>query len=1032
MKGTLSDLASLIGVGLRGLRSRLLLTVGSVLLAAIAVAAAVVGPMYQSASAASYVVTRLRAEPNFVTGLTVDYAPEAPVNSAQAGRRAVRAIDPAAVTEFRAPERSLWARRLPIATWSTPGPPLATLLAEPGICSRLVVTGRCPTSAGQMLMLESDAAYTHTHLGDLVEVDGVSRPLRVVGTYRLPTTGAGWFNTARFTSVLSQPTQDGYTPYFPAPFVVVPSTVTGLGPGQWFVRMDYRLLVPPSTTLDDLRQAAHEVSRLPTLVASYHAFGSLTLEPGNALRSVVGEADARSQTAEQTVTPAVVSLILVALVLLGRLLSAAMGLRQPELALASLRGMGRRQLWVLGIFEPVLMLAVATPVGVALGYLAGRLLAAAWLVPGLPVEFETTSVWFAVGVLTASLGVAVLTVRAATAEPLSVQISNVRRPTRSGRWVVLIRLTLIAAAVAMLGGTLWSGHRSKPDTVDLLLPVLLAVAAGLLASLGAATAARWWAGRSARRRGVAGYVASRTIARRREGTLVVLPLTAALAIAVFAAGIYQTAASWRASDAATIVGADTAFQVRFPLSQAVALTHRLDPNGNWLMAVGANSDINGSKVIVDAPRLPRVAVWPSSWTPGVSVRDVARELSPVRPTLTLVGRRIQMTVSNRVSGDHATVLVSVDISAPSGKASHIYLGPYPHGQSTASASMPCRSGCEVTGLSVSAPTTNGETMQGTLTISQVRVDGTPMPYATGIGWRGIADPTFVYGAPSVENTQVAGSTLTVQLDSHGRPVVAMLTPRDVPPVLPVLMGRAARPHVVASHGDDLTVATSVGANAHVHSVGTTESMPVLGPAAMLVDDTMYFRANLIFDADTKVSILARSDTPRNILEELAAHGITQRTTLQQVRHTLDQDPYALALNLYLVVTVIVILLACAGLAANMAIQIPARRRDAASLRVVGLRRRSIVTSVASEFAVVLGAAAVAGILAGALSQYVVVRTVTLGYADTLLTPRVLPSLNLTAVAALLAVALAVLLCLAVLLGALTIRGARTATLREDL
>jgi putative ABC transport system permease protein len=370
--------------------------------------------------------------------------------------------------------------------------------------------------------------------------------------------------------------------------------------------------------------------------------------------------------------------------------------------------------------------------------------------------------------------------------------------------------------------------------------------------------------------------------------------------------------------------------------------------------------------------------------------------------------------------------------APSGEASHIYLGPYPHGQTTASASMPCQSRCEVTGLTVSAPSTNGEAMHGTLTISQVRVDGAQMPYVTRIGWRGVADPTFVYGAPSVDSTHVAGSTLTVQVDSHGRPVVAMLTPRDVPPVLPVLMGRTAQPHVVASHGDNLTVATSVGVNVHVRSVGTTESMPILGPGAMLVDDTMYTRANQIFDADTQVSILARSDTPQNILKELAAHGITQRTTLKQVRHTLDQDPYALALNLYLVVTGIVILLAFAGLAANMAIQIPARRRDAASLRVVGLRRRSIVTSVASEFTVVLGAAAVAGILAGALSQYVVVRTVTLGYADSILTPRVLPSLNLTAVAALLAGALAVLLCLAVLLGGLTVRGARTATLRENL
>ena len=95
------------------------------------------------------------------------------------------------------------------------------------------------------------------------------------------------------------------------------------------------------------------------------------------------------------------------------------------------------------------------------------------------------------------------------------------------------------------------------------------------------------------------------------------------------------------------------------------------------------------------------------------------------------------------------------------------------------------------------------------------------------------------------------------------------------------------------------------------------------------------------------------------------------------------------------VTVLVILLAFAGLAANLAVQLPSRRRDAASLRVVGVRTRSIMVGVVAEFLLVLGAAALAGIAAGALAQYVVVRTVTLGFADTELTPRVLPSFHLT-------------------------------------
>lgn len=584
MKGSRSDLAALVGTGLRGLRSRLLLTAGSVLLAAIAMAAAVVGPMYQSASAASFLVSNLRAQPYFVTGVTFDYRPPARVNSTRAQEEALQAVGPAMRRHFQDPELSVWSLRLPVLTHRFAVQAAeATLLAEPGICRRLVVTGRCPSRVGEMLMLASDAAYTDTSTGDRVEIASLPRPVTVVGTYRLRTSDSEWFDPTRFTSIPPQPSRAGRTPYVPGPFVVTESTVTELapvrtprlptgGPASWYVRMDYRLQIPASLTLADLEQAAQQVARLPTLVGSTETGGSLSLELGNALKSVVREVEARRVTAEQTVTPAVVSLILVALVLLVRLLSSAMELRRPELALASLRGIGRPQLWVLAMLEPVLMLAMATPVGIGLGYLAGRVLAAEWLVPGLPVVFGLASLWFAIGVLGASLVAAVLAVRSATTEPLSAQIASVRRPAKSSRWGVLARLALVAGAAAVLAATLWSGKRSEPTATDLLLPILLAVAAGVLMSLAAARAARWWAARSVRRQGVAGYVAARTIARRREGTWVILPLTAALAISVFAGGIYSAAANWRASDAATRVGAEMAFPVNLPLAQAVALT----------------------------------------------------------------------------------------------------------------------------------------------------------------------------------------------------------------------------------------------------------------------------------------------------------------------------------------------------------------------------------------------------------------------------------------------------------------------------
>jgi predicted lysophospholipase L1 biosynthesis ABC-type transport system permease subunit len=199
----------------------------------------------------------------------------------------------------------------------------------------------------------------------------------------------------------------------------------------------------------------------------------------------------------------------------------------------------------------------------------------------------------------------------------------------------------------------------------------------------------------------------------------------------------------------------------------------------------------------------------------------------------------------------------------------------------------------------------------------------------------------------------------------------------------------------------------------------------------MMDFTAFIRSASQSNSDTQVFVWARADTPKRILDALAVRGLANPTTEVQTKHVLDQDAFALALRLYAVVTGLVILLAFAGLAANLAVQLPARRRDAASLRVVGVKRRSVMVGVVQEFVVVLGAAALAGVAAGGVAQYVVVRTVTLGFVDSSLVPRVLPSFNVGSAVQLSAVVLVVLVIAASCFAFLTVRGARTSSLRED-
>src|SRR6185436_1233576 len=67
---------SMLATILRGLRSRAVLTTGSVLLTALAIGAAVLGPIFQVAVTNSFFVTRVEEAPNLLTGLTWHYQPD--------------------------------------------------------------------------------------------------------------------------------------------------------------------------------------------------------------------------------------------------------------------------------------------------------------------------------------------------------------------------------------------------------------------------------------------------------------------------------------------------------------------------------------------------------------------------------------------------------------------------------------------------------------------------------------------------------------------------------------------------------------------------------------------------------------------------------------------------------------------------------------------------------------------------------------------------------------------------------------------
>ncbi len=1028
---------SLAAALVRGLRSRATLTLGALVLAAVAVASAVVGPAYQASSAQSFLVTRLQAAPPVSTGVSVTSASLPGQDAGYSDRlhhaatvgagRLAGLFGPATVSVESAADTIGHVFGLP---WSG----TTVLTAKEGACQHLVLTGSCPRRPGEVLLREGSAASAHVEVGDRLPFSGYPGELHVVGLYSLSSHPADfWFDDSRLKANAPQVGGSHGSGLFfePGPMITDSATLRRLPPGTLTFHSDRFLVVTSATTTDDVRRARQAVIDLAPELRALRD-GRYRETSDNALQFVLADIDQNRATARNTVTPAVVSLVLVALALLARLLGAAADQRRHELALGSLRGMSGRQMWALGLAEPGLVLLAATPAGFALGYATTVWLSRRWLVSGIPVSLGTASVVAGVLVLVVAVAASVVAVAGALREPLSAQLAGVRRPGRSGRWVVVTKAALVVAAAVVVAASLTASGRSAPRTTDLVLPLLLAGATGLVVTAAVVQLARWWSRRTSPRRGVTGFVASRAVSRRREGSLVILPLTAALAIAVFAAGVYGAADAWRRSVAATEVGAAEAYRAAGSLDQTVAVTRELDPQGKWLMAAGVITQGSyGEKLVLDTSRLARVGVWPSTWTPGLDAAAVAQELGPDGPGVAVQGRSFSLTVDNEVNAGAGVVGVSLQVQTAAGDNRSMFFGPYPPGESTTRTKASfCRDGCRVDALLIGGPATSATTLSGSASLLAFTEDGRADNSLLDAGaWRPVISPLGL----SSGSTQVSqdGPRLDLHVDTGDANGIGGITPSDVPAYRPVLMGRTEATNILGGSGDRLVAKTDALEGLPITPVGVTDSMPFLGPRGLLIDYTMFTRDQSIPAESTEVYVLARADTPASVTQALTAHGASGPASLSAAKQVLDQDAYALSLNLYLVTAIAAVALALAGLAVNLVVQMPDRRRDAASLRIVGVRRRQIVRAIFVELAAVLGAAGVAGILAGSAAQYIVVRTVTLGVIGDIRTPRVVATLGATRLTGLMVVVLAVLVAVSTLVAAVIVQRARAATLRES-
>ena len=244
--------------------------------------------------------------------------------------------------------------------------------------------------------------------------------------------------------------------------------------------------------------------------------------------------------------------------------------------------------------------------------------------------------------------------------------------------------------------------------------------------------------------------------------------------------------------------------------------------------------------------------------------------------------------------------------------------------------------------------------------------------------------------------------LHVEFKTNGPSSQAAITPTDIPQVIPMLWGRLASPRATLADGNGGTFQT--------RSIGTAESMPIRGPSGVLIDYSMFIRHATIQYGTTQTFIWARADTPANILDALAQHGIADPQTLTGAKHTLGTGRVR---------------------SRSQAVRRRHRSGDPARARwprrharrpAPGPSTRRRLPPCIWECANGLSCwasspssssssapATIAGVIAGSIAQQVVVRAVTLGFVDSDQTPRIEPSLDVAGVVGFAALMLLVLL-----------------------
>ena len=840
------------------------------------------------------------------------------------------------------------------------------------------VRGRCPAAAGEVAVSGADARIFGLEPGARVAVKALpdvsavhvaarTTELRVVGVYRQEP-GDYWFGlvlTGLSGTINPEPP-----------------------PGQ--VRHDVWLTdrstftsrrIPPlsnqssavALVLDRDRAGVDEVLALDAAIGrlkdSAPAAGRgtfVTVRSG--LADLAKDVRAQRSQSRVTVPLLLAQLSLLAVVVLWLVLMAVTEQRRPEVALARLRGRGRRGagLLLLGELLPVVIAGVLPGAAVAV---AGAWWARVALLPGhAPLELGAgffLAVALAALVLTALTVMSVLRV---SREPVDTLLRRV--PVRRSGWALGVADALVVAAAGagfaafVAGGLHGSAALAAPALLAVVVGLLLAHAATPVGSL----VGRGLLARGRLRGGLGVLEAARNPATRR--TVAIVTLTAALA--VFSADALAVGTRNRAFAAEQEAGADRVVEIEGnDLAGVRAALRAVDPDGTRVtpvVRIAPPGQRAGTMAVVPAS-FRRIGLFPggrppaSAWTElhppaaapirltgdRVRLRVVRSDLRAVRPD----GHRAPMTLSLLLL-DGRGVTRGVPLAQPSTVRGH----------GRVVVDVPCARGCVLTGISVR--TLPAASMAGRVTLADLSAGSHHVALGPASRWTALRER----GVGSMTASSTTADRLTIRVRSSGSQQLTMTQAWIPPRVAALVVGGTPG----GSDGEALSVTGLDGLRRDASRAGGLPRAPASPVGTSIVDLDAVQRGATV-DQSASIEVWFADDDAATLAEvtrSLREHGVTVRNTysLSDLRAPYDQSTAAWSLQLGALVGAAGLLLAVLVLVVLAVATWRHRSRDLAALSMSGLPRRSVraVATLAQLPAIAVGVAA--GAVVGLVGAHV--------------------------------------------------------------